>query len=75
MNLRKLSAAASTAAALVALAFAPVGHAEPRVDPAPPCLAEGTCMLLTPNASSRYLPLTPASNAQQAPLVPAGTAP
>ena len=75
MNLRKLSAAASTAAALMALAFAPVSHAEPQVDPASPCLAEGTCMLLTPNAASRYLPLTPASNGQQAPLAPAGTAP
>jgi hypothetical protein len=74
MNLRKLSAAAATAAALVALAYAPSSHAEPGDDPAPPCLAEGTCMLLTPTAASRYLPLTPASDAQQAPLTPAGTA-
>ena len=73
MNLRQLSAAASTAAALVALVSAPLSHAEP-VDPAPPCLAEWTCMLLTPNPASRYLPLTPAANAQQAPLTPAVTA-
>ncbi len=49
MKLHKLSAAASTAAALVTLAFAPLSHAEPGADPAPPCLAEGTCALLTPD--------------------------
>ena len=75
MKLRKLSAAASTAAALVTLAYAPLSHAEPGADPAPPCLAEGTCMLLTPPAAARYLPLTPASDAKQAPLTPTGTAP
>jgi hypothetical protein len=75
VKLHKLFAAASTAAALVTLAFAPLSHAEPGADPAPPCLAEGTCALLSPDTESRYLPLAPTSNGQQAPLAPAGTAP
>jgi hypothetical protein len=75
VKLHKLSAAASTAAALVTLAFAPLSHAEPGADATPPCLAEGTCALLTPDTAARYLPLAPPSNGQQAPLAAAGTAP
>lgn len=75
MNLRKLAVATSTAAALMGLGYAPLSHAEPGVEPAPPCLAAGTCSLLTTDSPVGYLPLTPASKAQQAPLNPAGTAP
>lgn len=75
MTIRTLSAAvlSATGAALVAgaLSYAPISQADPGSDTAPPCVAEGTCALLTPKAQPKYLPLTPASTPQSAPLAPA----
>jgi len=67
MTVRTLTAAVLSAAGAVliggALASAPAGHAEPSGDAPPPCLAEGTCAVLTP-ATPQYLPLTPATSAR-----------
>ncbi|WP_313676751.1 hypothetical protein [Mycolicibacterium sp.] len=77
--IRTLSATVVTAAgaALIggALAFAPTGFAAPGTDTAPPCVAEGTCALLTPKPAPRYQELTPKpAPAQFAPLTPAQAA-
>lgn len=79
MTLRTLRALVltTTGAALIggALALAPAGQAAPGEDASPPCLAEGTCALLTPKTPPRYLPLEPASSSPFAPLAPASFAP
>jgi hypothetical protein len=79
MALRTLSATVLTAtgAALIggALTFAPSGFAAPGTDTQPPCLAEGTCALLTPKTAPRYEKLTPKTETgQYAPLTPAQSA-
>lgn len=53
-----------------AVGLAPAGQAAPGGDGTPPCLAEGTCALLTPKTQVSYLPLTPASVPRSAPLAP-----
>ena len=70
MTLRTLSATVLTAAAAALIggvAGAPSSQAAPGTDTSPPCVAGGTCALLTPKAAPRHLPLTPASSPQQAP--------
>lgn len=62
--------AAAAAAIIGGLAGAPAGQAAPNTETSPPCVAEGTCALLTPKPAARYLPLTPPESPQQAPLTP-----
>lgn len=73
MTLRTLSTAVLTAAAasiIGGLAGAAVGQAAPNTETPPPCVAEGTCAVLTPKSAARYVPLTPPTSPQQAPLMP-----
>ena len=56
MTLRTLSTAvlpAAAAAVIGGLAGAPAGQAAPSADTAPPCVADGTCALLTPKSAAR----------------------